>query len=353
MHNNKAQNDFRPHVIVKFIDDIRLSREGMVEFDKVEPGLWEDIVREFPDIIIEKLFTSVDTSRIKKLQLKARRRIKKLQLKARERDDAHQLPNLLSYFVIYTPPDVDPQSLVEKLSSLDIIERVHVGLEYEEPSSVNPGNNPRYHTQGYLGQAPEGIDAEFAWTIAGGGGTGQRLIDLERGWTEDHEDLVSQNCNLIQPATVVNSSRGHGTGVLGIICASDNDKGVIGIVPCISSVGMVSWHGRLIADAIVDAIDNLAFGDTLLLEVQINQKDALGPGQDGPLHHFPIEADPSTSNFAAIRLATALGIVVIECAGNGGKDLDSDPLHPREQPVPGKRRRQSFGWSQRVTVWLH
>jgi len=78
-------------------------------------------------------------------------------------------------------------------------------------------------------------------------------------------------------------------------------------VPNIDSVDVVSFNGSTRPDAIMAAIANLTFGDVLLLEAQValNGTDLLGP----------IEA--YDAEYEAIRLATALGIIVVEAGGNG------------------------------------
>jgi hypothetical protein len=65
-------------------------------------------------------------------------------------------------------------------------------------------------------------------------------------------------------------------------------------------------------DAITSAIATMAFGDVLELEAQV--------GTAG-LTNMPVEAESAT--FDAIRLATSLGIVVVEAGGNGSNDLDT------------------------------
>jgi serine protease len=303
VHDNgkKAQDDFRPHIIVKFNDDIKLSNDGRINLEELIPGLWDDIVRDFPGISIEKLFTSVEPARIKELQSQAV-----------ENDPSYKPTNLLSYFVVYYPPQINPLLLVERLSALEIVEEAYVVPGYEEPSSVNPEDDlPGYlEDQDYLGPAPDGIDVEFAWNQPGGDGSGQRLIDFEQGWKRDHEDLVYRPYNLLYGMNR-DASNHHGTAVLGVICACDNDKGCIGIVPNASSVDLVSYHSVIFSDALLQAIINLKFGDMLLIEAQ-----TLGT-------QLPVES--LSVNFDIIKLATALGIVVIECAGNAGVDLDSHP----------------------------
>ncbi|EJR11775.1 hypothetical protein IIA_05882 [Bacillus cereus VD014] len=59
--------------------------------------------------------------------------------------------------------------------------------------SVNPYDEPRFSRQGYLEEAPLGINAPYAWGIKGGDGQGATFVDLEEGWLLNHEDLVSQN----------------------------------------------------------------------------------------------------------------------------------------------------------------
>ena len=89
--------------------------------------------------------------------------------------------------------------------------------------------------------------------------------------------------------------------------------GVVGIAPSVSSVNVTShWDTASnssghVADAIAGALPTLQSGDVLLLEIQ---KGLL-----------PTETDDA--DFDAIRLAVALGIVVVEAGGNGSFDLDS------------------------------
>ena len=180
---------------------------------------------------------------------------------------------------------------------------------------VNAADDPRSVNQGYLDPAPAGINAEFAWTVAGGAGAGQRVVDLEQGWTLNHEDLTAHGATLLF-GTLQNGSRPHGTAVLGEICAFDNTVGCVGIVPEIDSVDVTSHSGSLanVPDALVGALPTLGFGDVLLLEVQTVQPAA-------PVFGAPIELIDDC--FEAIRLATALGVVVVEAAGNGINNLDT------------------------------
>ena len=98
-------------------------------------------------------------------------------------------------------------------------------------------------------------------------------------------------------------------------------------------------HGRRAArrDAIAHAAVHLRDGDVLLLEVQ-------RPGEnDGGL--LPTEIDPA--DFNAIRDATGAGIVVVEAAANGTRNLDL-----WRHPTDGLRamRRDGPGDSQAIVV---
>jgi hypothetical protein len=152
-----------------------------------------------------------------------------------------------------------------------------------------------------------GLDARYAWTFTGGDGAGQRVIDIEQGWTFNHEDLAGHSITQLNGA-LVDTSRAHGTAVLGQLCAIDNSLGCTGFAPNIASVFVASRNPSL-ANSIVDVLDNLDFGDVMLLETQ-----------DGVPGTVPTMFGPSEIVEAvreACRLATALGIIVVAAGGNG------------------------------------
>lgn len=286
-----------PRVIVKFRDSVQLPYEGDLEkyLDEWKIGPWRQLTAQFPGLTIRPLFNSVKPERLRQLTAEAEKR-----------DGTYKAPNFLSYFVVDCPSDVKPEELAKLLAEWRTVELAYFDPPGEDPA-VNPGDDPRWPNQGYLDPAPDGIDAEFAWAFPGGDGAGQNVVDLEQGWTLNHEDLNAHGATLLF-GTLVNTSRPHGTAVLGEICAVDNTRGCVGIAPNVASVNVVSHSGmtNTIPNAILAAIDSLPFGGVLLLEVQIN--------------FLPAETVPAS--FETIRLATALGIVVVEAAGNGGDNLD-------------------------------
>jgi serine protease len=92
--------------------------------------------------------------------------------------------------------------------------------------------------------------------------------------------------------------------------------GAWGIVPNIGDVNVVSYNGSTRADAIIAAIGNMVFGDVLLLEAQVTVDEA---NLLGPIEAYDAEFD-------AIRLTTALGMIVVEAGGNGTNNGSAPPL---------------------------
>ena len=207
------------------------------------------------------------------------------------------------------------EELVKDLQQLSEVDLAYLEQVVLSPT-VDASNDTYSERQGYLDAAEIGINARWAWTQANGEGAGVGFIDLEQGWFLDHEDLIEKAPTLIfnDINVGVSEDRDHGTAVLAEVVGVDNDKGVVGVAPGVSSVRVVSHYdaganSSNVAQAIIKAIDVMAPGDVLLLEVQSGL--------------FPIEIESGV--WDAIRLASAIGMIVIEPAGNGDTDLDTLP----------------------------
>lgn len=296
---------FRPRVVVKLHDWVECPYEDGIErvlFKQYGDGPLEDLVKK-DDFRFVRLFTAVEPEQLNRLVKQAA-----------ERDPNYKPHNFLSWFTVDTPKGMKSIELVKLLMHWEIVEQAHQDAPAIDPV-VNPNDDPRWPNQGYLDPAPDGIDAEFAWTIPGGAGAGQGVVDLEQGWTLNHEDLAAHSASLLF-GVLQNGSRPHGTAVLGEICAVDNTVGCVGIAPEIASVNVSSHSGSLanVPDAIVAAIATMDFGQVLLLEVQ-----TVAPA--APVSGAPVEL--IDESFEAIRLASALGIIVVEAGGNGANNLDT------------------------------
>lgn len=213
------------------------------------------------------------------------------------------------YVATPLPKDMNADELVRRLNALNEVE-----IAYLEggptPPPVSAGDDPRSANQAYLDAAPGGIDARWTWDLADGTGIG--FVDMERGWTLNHEDLAGAGITLISGLN--QDYPGHGTAVLGEIAAVDNQIGGIGIAPQCSARVVSQWRTATsygTAAAILSAVDVMAPGDILLLEAQTSQ---------GALNNLPVEVEAAV--FDAIAHATGEGIVVVEAAGNGSNDLD-------------------------------
>ena len=284
-------------------------------------------------------------------------------------DSGYHPPDFLSYYAVTVPAPCDPDVVAIELRKMAVVERAYVEPAPCVPPSVSPGDDVRSPYQGYLDPAHDGIDAEFAWGFPGGDGDGQALVDLEWGWTFNHQDLAAHGITLI--SGINKAYFFHGTGVLGEIASVDNALGCIGITPNLASIRCVSqWRCHSFystSEAIMDAIVLMEFGDVLLLEAQTAYAG---------YNYVPVEIEPAV--FDTIRLATAANIVVVEAAGNGAIDLDTIvvdgknvfvPALPEEDsraiivggatesvphiPIPQTcygRRVNCFGWARKVNT---
>lgn len=215
------------------------------------------------------------------------------------------------YLVLEQADPGRAQELAKALRAQPLVEEAYVEGGPTPPPVVQPADDPRSASQGYLDAAPAGIDARWAWGVADGAGVG--FVDLEQGWTLDHEDLVAAGIGLI--SGVVQAFHGHGTAVLGQVVGVDNTRGVVGIAPRSSARVVSQYRSATVystAQAIVSAAGVMSPGDVLLLEAQTTL---------GGSSFLPVEVEAAV--FDAIRHAVDAGIVVVEAGGNGSNDLDN------------------------------
>jgi hypothetical protein len=185
----------------------------------------------------------------------------------------------------------------------------------------------------YLEAAPGGIDARYAWTRTGGRGQGVRVIDIEGAWRFSHEDLLQNQGGVIAGTQSSNIIwRNHGTAVVGVFGGDENAFGVTGIAPLANTRAISIFAANNSANsakAIRQAADALSPGDIILIELHRPGPDANGSGQDG---FIAVEWWPD--DFAAVVYANSRGVIVIEAAGNGGRNFDAAIFNTRPVGFP-------------------
>jgi hypothetical protein len=260
--------------------------------------------------------------------------------RAGEERGGRQLADLNLYYEVPLLPGTTAGRMEALVASLNALEGVEVA--YAEPprepamlgfgmdaalrsllgaADISP-TTPLYQSnQGYLNAAPGGIDARFAWNVPGGTGAGVRVVDIEGGWRTTHEDMPSL---FYRGGTEYDDLvwRNHGTAVLGELVGVSNAYGVTGIVPG-AQAGVEGVASQGTASAISAAANAAGAGGVILIELQ-----SLGPSDGTACTCNTTQCDNIAveywqAEFDAIATATAMGVVVVEAAGNGSANLDS------------------------------
>ena len=237
-----------------------------------------------------------------------------------EQRSRQKLADFSAYFTIAVFSPGEAQSLVNQLNELPEVEIAYPRPISEPAVDIAPPTPVYVDSQVYLAPAPAGIDAFYGQSVAGGDGSGVRIVDIEGSWKLDHEDLE------LPPEAVLGGDpdlsidwRNHGSAVIGMLKAQDNGYGITGIVPGVQ-IGLVSHNGQSSdAGAILNAVDSLEAGDIILIEIQT----------PGPRYNFQIRTDQAgyvpieyfQAEFDAMQYAWAKGIIVVEAAANGAENL--------------------------------
>ncbi len=266
------------------------------------------LLNRFPQLPARHLVSALTATQVAELETRAERR------------GNPRRWSLNSYWRIAARTDAERTQLLQLLRSVP-----DVDLVYEQPKGSDPtvdSSDDQFAAQQFhLAAAPMGVDAKWAWTQPGGDGATVAFVDVEQGWIFNHEDLPMMRTLPGVSWEVTTTSRPHGTAVVSLAAGRDNATGVVGVAPNPAWVSVSSHVRQGVPDQVADAISaaafNMAAGDVLLVEWQDS-------------NNLPAEVTPDI--WTAISLATASGIIVVECAGNGNRSLDGFAAIKRDSP---------------------
>lgn len=192
-----------------------------------------------------------------------------------------------------------------------------------DDAAVNPSNDTLFPIQ----WAPQAILAPEAWAL-GCTGDGVRVAILDGGLYAEHPDLaanVDVGASRSFTTGAFNTDLGtfwHGTHVAGIVAAVDNNRGVVGIAPHATLIGVKVLHGGTgsfggVINGILYAATPLAEGGAGadIINMSLGAVFARGGGNTGA---GPLVAAMNK----AVNYANRTGVLVVSAAGNDGLDLD-------------------------------
>lgn len=296
------------NISVKFSDDLDIGI-GVYGYpvDRSDPSLQSDEARMLLETINRDggswfRATGADEETIDRMRTTA------------EDNLGREIADMNNYFVLSVPDHNKTEDWINRLNGLADVEIARP--IYLPPPLPLPGDYQ--YLQGYLEPATTGIDATWAWSLAGGTGNNVTICDVELNWNSNHSDLPSFSWWVPPGYTWDNwgYDTNHGTAVLGEMVSLNNGWGTTGAAYGATAAVAPSYLNDAWVPyvAIQYAVTQLSEGDIILIELQ-----TWGPGAG----MVPIEWE--LPNYDAIVAAVGSGIHVVAAAGNGSEDLD-DPI---------------------------
>jgi len=174
--------------------------------------------------------------------------------------------------------------------------------------------------------APQSVNAPEAWA-AGCTGAGVRVAVIDGGIHNTHVDLVGRvdtaASRSFVPGFAYNQDTGtfwHGTHVAGIVAASANGIGTVGIAPEATIVGVKALHSGSgdfgwVIGAILYAATPIAEGGAGADIINMSLGAAFNRNEEGA-------GQLVGAMNKAVNYANRHGVLVVSSAGNNGFDLD-------------------------------
>ena len=239
---------------------------------------------------------------------------------------------LHEFFAVRVDGHLDrARDLIDALRAQHLVRRAWLRGRLRLAGSVviKPGSKADTE-QTHLRDAPAGLGARWALSqeLANGryaDGASTTMADVEAGWFQHDDFAQALPLPVVPPQaemSLVDSDRVHGEAALGLVIANSQD-GAMGLAPRSTVVSLGSCFdqqtGEMLFLAEALAAVAVAGPDVVLIEM-----DRTVDGE-----RVPVEVDPADRQ--AIQELIALGIHVIEPAGNGATNLawvqDGDGHH--------------------------
>ncbi|MEL1264435.1 S8 family serine peptidase [Pseudoxanthomonas putridarboris] len=296
---------------VELVPDIALPFEPSAELQLQGflADAWASVAVLFPGIRLDPGFSSLDPATIADLVDAARMR-------------GFEPPDPFAWFQVPCD-DLVADDLLAALRPLPFIAYAERRLSpVPAASTVGHGTNPLFRDAHFL-RSPAGADAVYAWRVPGGTGRDIRVADIEHSWDTQHEELVGASVQRHSTFAFAGEDRftAHGTAVLGVLVASNNRAGIVGVVPDAGAFLVSDTRATGVGDT-ADALQMAALaagpGGVVLIELA---PSFFPPSANKP--DVPVEISRKVQR--TIPLLTFFGITVVEPFGNSNRDLDDQP----------------------------
>ena len=281
---------------------------------------------------------------------------------ARSKSKGH-IADLNNYYLVLLDKGEDAFEVTKRFLELNEVEFARPLLRLVPPpvppdytSRPAPGTTTPF--QGYLYDAPGGIDAIFAWSRPGGDGTGVTICDVESNWNFNHREFSNNGGLRLAGGSPIDfrDYRSHGTAVVGIYGSNNDFQEVTptgATTPTAVSIGTtgIAYNATKLAasvssspiynisGAITTAMERMSAGDIILVEQHLpgpnsdySPQGVIGMIRNGLQQGF-VPVEWYRENYDTIRVAVENEFIVVEAAGNGEENLDDAVYHPQPNRV--------------------